>query len=163
MTTQEKLEYFKTQPGRGLHYMSSPLKAGTLKNTVIGDSCIGYEFVIDTLTYRGCWLSTIEDLELTVDGEKIPRGDMLFRVKGLNIPIANLSSHTEVFWGVEDQAVLSVFKIGGLAKGDHKFRITVKKRNDFGHSVGDGEQGYEQGIEFHNPSAINDEIVFTIA
>ena len=141
---------------------TKPLKAGSLKNKVFGNSCTGYTFQLNTLSYRGVWVSTIEDIELTVDGEKVPKRDMLFCVRGLKIPIDNLGGHTEVFWGPEDDAIINVNKVGGLKPGEHKVEIVIKKRSDFGHSYGEAEQGYENATEFHNPAIIKDESVFTI-
>lgn len=160
---EERLKIVQDILGGGMRMvMTKPLKAGTLKNKVFGSSCTGYTFEIDTLSYRGVWVSTLEDIELTVDGEKVPKSDMLFCVNGLKIPIDNLGSHTEVFWGARDKAVINVNKIGGLKPGDHKFEIVIKKRADFGHSYGEAEQGYEDAIEFHNPAVIKDETIYTI-
>lgn len=139
-----------------------PLKENTLKNKVFGTSCTGYTFEINTLSYRGSWVSTIEDMELVVDGEKVSKSDMLFCINGIKIPIDDLGEHTEVFWGAMDDGVINVNKVGGLSKGEHRFEITVKKRGDFGHSYGEGEEGYEDAVEFLNPAVIKDEIVYVI-
>jgi hypothetical protein len=160
-TIQERIEIIQNLLGLNT-IIAKPLKAGTLKNKVFGKSCTGYTFEIDTLSYRGIWASTIEDIELTVDSEKVSKSDMLFCLNGLKIPIDNLSGHTEDFWGAKDTAVVNVNKIGGLDQGDHKFEIIIKKRADFGHSYGEGEQGYENASEFHNPAIIKDEIIYKI-
>ena len=143
--------------------MTSPLKPGTCKNRVIGGSCTGYEFQIDTLSYRGIWISTIEDITLTVDGEEVPKSHMLFFCNGISYSIDDMVTHTENFWGCLDAGILRVYKVGGLAKGDHTFEITIKKRADFGHSYGEGTQGYENATEFHNAATIHDKCVYTIA
>lgn len=142
--------------------MTNPIKAGTLKNKVFGDSCTGYTFELDTLSYRGIWVSTLEDIELTVDGEKVPKQDMMLYVNGMCFPIDDMVSHTEVFWGVLDKCWINVNKIGGLSKGDHKFEIVIKKRADFGHSYGEAEQGYEDATEFHNAKELKDSAIMTI-
>ena len=142
--------------------MTKPLKAGTLENKRFGNSCTGYTFQIDNLSYRGIWVSTIEDIELTVDGEKVSKNDMLFCIHGMKIPIDDLAGHSEVFWGATDAGILNINKVGGLKAGDHKFEIVIKKRADFGHSYGEGTQGYENATEFHNPAVIIDEIIYTV-
>jgi hypothetical protein len=141
---------------------TKPLKPGTCKNRVIEKSCTGYTFQIDNLSYRGIWVSTLEDIELTVDGVKVPKSDMLFKVHGLNIPIEEMVHHSYVFWWAKDQAIVSVNRVGGLPKGDHKFELIIKKRQDFGHSYDDGPGAYDRAVEFHKPQTIIDECVYTI-
>ena len=158
---QERIEIVQSLLGIRM-LIAKPLKAGTLKNKVFGRSCTGYTFEIDTLSYRGSWVSTIEDLELTVDGERVSKSDMLFCVNGVKIPIDDLGGHTEVFWGARDAGIINVNKVGGLKPGEHKFEIVIKKRADFGHSYGEAEQGYENATEFHDPVVIKDEIIYTM-
>jgi len=158
---QERLQIVDQVLGHRL-LMTKPLKAGTLKNKAIAGRCTGYSFQIDNLSYRGIWVSTLEDIELTVDGSPVPKSDLLFCIHGLTIPIDNLGGHSEVFWGGRDDGIISVNKVGGLAPGDHKFEIIIKKRADFGHSYGEGLQGYEDATEFHQPAVIKDEIIYTI-
>lgn len=160
-TLEERMQIADRILSRGMS-MARPLKADSLKNKVFGDSCTGYTFELGTLSYRGIWVSTIEDIELKVDGEVVPKCDMLFYVNGMCFPIDDMVSHTEVFWGVLDKGVVNVNKIGGLSKGEHKFEIVIKKRADFGHSYGEGLEGYENATEFHNPAVIRDEITYTV-
>ena len=142
--------------------MTSPLKAGTLKNKCIGDSRTGYTVQLDNLSYRGVWVSTIEKINLKVDGEEVPQDTMILCLKGMKFPLCDTVSHTEVFWGATDTCILSVNKIGGLSKGEHKLEIEIYKRGDFGHSYGEGEEGYENATEFHTPTLYKDEAVFTV-
>lgn len=143
--------------------MTRPLKEGSCRNRVIDGSCTGYEVQIDTLSYRGIWISTIEDLQLKVDGVEVPKSHMLFFCNGISYSIDDMVTHTENFWGCLDPGILRVYQVGGLSKGEHTFELTIKKRADFGHSYGEGTQGYEDAIEFHNPAVIHDERVYTIA
>ena len=136
--------------------MTAPIKAGSLKNRIIGDSCTGYSFELGTLSYRGSWLSTIEGIRLVVDGEEVPQGDILFRLRGMCFTIENLPLHTEVFWGATDRAELSVNRVKGLSPGRHTVELEILKRSDFGHSFGDAEKGYENAVEFHKPQLIRD-------
>ncbi len=159
---QERLDIVNNTFKFGM-LMTKPLKAGTLKNRTIGDSCTGYTFQIDNLSYRGIWVSTIEDIQLVVDGETVSKRDMLFCIKGMKIPIDDLGGHSEVFWGGRDEGLLSVNKVGGLAPGEHTVEIEIIKRQDFGHSYGEGAEGYEDAKEFLNPSVIKDKIVYTVS
>ncbi len=148
--------------GRADMLMTKPLKEGSLKNKCIGDCCTGYTFEIDNLSYRGVWVSTLEGIRLKVDGEEVPQENMMVCLKGMKFSICDLEGHTEVFWGAHDPCVISVNKVGGLSKGEHKVEIEILKRADFGHSYGEGEEGYENASEFHQPQVIKDEGVYTI-
>ena len=162
-TIDERRELLQKYTGRfRIPQMTKPLKPGTCHNRVIEGCCTSYEFQIDTLSYRGIWISTIEDIELIVDGEQIPKSNMMFFCNGINYSIDNMVNHTECFWDAESPGMLRVYRVGGLPKGDHSFEITISKRSDFGHSFGNGTEGYEEAVEFHVPMKIHDECVYTI-
>lgn len=142
--------------------MTSPLKEGSLKNKYIEGCCTGYTVQLDNLSYRGIWVSTLEDIKLKVDDEEVRQETMMLCLKGMKFPICDMVTHTEVFWGATDQCLLSVNKIGGLGKGKHKLDIEIYKRADFGHSYGEGEDGYDKATEFHSPQLYKDTAVFEI-
>lgn len=149
--------------GQAPMLMTKPIKAGTLKNKTIGDACTGFTFQIDNLSYRGIWVSTLEGIKVTVDGQEMPQSSLMLCLNGVKYPIYDLESHTEIFWGARDICEISVNMIGGLSKGEHKIGIEILKRADFGHSYGEGEDGYADAHEFHTPQKMADEAVFVIA
>lgn len=142
--------------------MTKPIKKGSVKNKDICGCCTGFTLDIDNLSYRGTWISTIEGINLYVDGEEIPENVILICINGMKIPVANCSGHTEVFWDPQATCSLSVNKIGGLTPGEHKISIEIIRRPDFGHSYGENYEGYNDAYEFLNPEHIKDEILFTI-
>lgn len=148
--------------GEPMMLMTKPIKRGTVKNKEICGGCTGFTLDIDNLSYRGTWISTIEEISLTVDGEKIPDDDILVCIHGMKIPAANLGGHTEVFWDPQTECTFSVNKIGGLAPGEHTIGIEIVRRPDFGHSYGECQEGYNEAYEFLNPEHIKDELTFTI-
>lgn len=162
-TIDERMAIVKSiifdQPGM---LMTKPLKERTLMNKSIGQCCTGFTFEIDNLSYRGIWISTLEGINLKVDGVDVPQEDIMLCLKGMKFPICDLSGHTEVFWGARDKCVINVNKVGGLSKGKHEIEIEILKRADFGHSYGEAEEGYENATEFHNPEVIKDKAVYEI-
>jgi len=130
---------------------TNPLKADTLKNRDICGVITGYSFQIDNLSYRGIWISTIEKISVIVDGEEVPQDHMVLSVKGMKIPLKNLGGHTEVFVGAEDELRVVVYRLGGLSEGKHHITLKITRRNDFGHTVGNGTEGYEEATEFTVP------------
>ncbi len=161
-SNEERRAVIASVLGESTLLMTKPLKPGTCHNRVIEGCCTSYEFQIDNLSYRGIWISTIEDIELCVDGEIIPKSNMQFFCNGVGYTIADMVTHTENFWGARDAGILRVYKVGGLSKGTHSFRIVIKKRADFGHAYGEGTQGYEDAFEFHTPLVIEDSCEYTI-
>ena len=147
---------------RSTMVQTKPLKPGTCKNRVIDGHCTSFEFQIDNLSYRGVWISTIEDISLLVDGVEIPKSNMMFFCNGIGYSIPDMVTHTENFWNCLDTATLRVYRVGGLPSGDHRFDLTIKKRMDFGHSYGEGAEGYDTATEFHTPEVIFDSCVYTI-
>lgn len=140
--------------------MTKPLVS--LENRKIKDACVGYTIRINNLSYRGIWLSTVENIELTVDGKKIDGRNMLVELNGTLYPLHTLQEQTETFWGIEDQCCLYVNSVGGLPGGLHKVRLRIEKRMDFGHSYGEGTEGYDKAEEFHVPQIIIDEAEISI-
>ncbi len=163
---QERIQEVDQILGRGFMLMTDPLTRGTLKNRVFSDgACTGYSFRLNNLSYRGIWISTLEDLQLTVDGKAVSKADMLLRLGTFSCTIDNLVNHSDVFWAVTDECWIDVYKIGGLAPGDHQFEIVVMKRNDFGHSYGEGTdlEGYRRNAkELQTPLVLKDKTVYTI-
>ncbi len=141
---------------------TATLVRDSLVNRVIEGCCTSYEFEIGALSYRGVWISTIEDIEVKVDGETIPYSNMMFFCNGLNYPIPDMGKHSECFWGIKDRACLRIYRPGGLPKGTHRVSITIYKRADFGHSFGDGEDGFEDAQEFQRTQMIKDSCEFTV-
>lgn len=148
--------------GQMIIIMTRPLKAGTLKNRVVCKSRMGYSVEIDNLSYRGVWLSTLEGIRLWVDDVEIPQENMMICLKDLKMPLCDMEGHTEIFWGARDTFTINVYQVGGLAPGEHKVAVEIAKRSDFGHSYGEGTEGYEEAREFHHPQYIRDEAVYVI-
>lgn len=134
----------------------SPIREGSLHNRSICGVVTGYEFRLNNLSYRGIWLSTFEDILVKVDGKEVSKFQMVLCLNGTKYPIRDLGGHSEVFWGATDKCEIIVYTMGGLSKGKHTVELEVIRRNDFGHTVGNGTEGYEEALEFLNPMRISD-------
>ena len=161
---EERMEIVKEIIGKkgGLPSFCNPLKAGGLENRDICGVITGYTVALDNLSYRGIWVSTIEDIRLTVDGEETPRDRMVLQVKDMNLPLRDLGGHTEVFIGAADPCRILVYQLGGLAAGEHRVTLTMTRRNDFGHTVGNGTEGYQEALEFTHPGTVTAEQTYVI-
>ena len=159
MTVQERMEearrLLEVLPVMGRFI--SPIQANSLKNRDICGVITGYSFGFNNLSYRGIWLSTFEDIHVKLDGKEVPQGSMVLSIKGMKIPVRDLEGHSEVFWGAEDSCEVIIYRLGGLPEGKHRISIDLMRRNDFGHTVGNGEEGYEEAMEFLNPMTVHGE------
>lgn len=165
MTIQERMEIARQllEKPSAIGRFISPIQEGSLQNHCVCGVVTGYEFTLNNLSYRGIWLSTFEDIQITLDGERVPQDQVVLCLKGMKIPPRDLPGHSEVFWGATDVCQILVYQIGGLSQGTHKVEIDLVRRNDFGHTVGNGEEGYAEALEFLNPMKIHDEAEMEVA
>ena len=159
MTLNERMakarELLETPPMVGRFI--EPIQAGSLRNHTVCGVVTGFSFDLNNLSYRGIWLSTFEDIKIAIDDKEVPQDHIVLSVKGIKIPIRDLGGHSEVFWGAEDNCRLIVYQIGGLEPGSHHVSIDFVRRNDFGHTVGNGAEGYEEALEFIHAQHVHDE------
>ena len=78
--------------------------------------------------YRGQVLSAVEDIALTVDGEKVPRADVRFTVRGKTWTLDQLETTYDERWEFGEVADVSVRRPGGLAPGQHTVTAAVQLR-----------------------------------
>lgn len=101
-------------------------------NILVHGNPIGFWFQIRIPNFRGNYLSCIEQLEFTLDGEKISEGSvtMLLNNKRFNIP--ELPELYKEYWNVNDYADIEILENGGLI-GVHKIGVCMKLR--YGYSA----------------------------
>jgi len=100
----------------------------TVRNLTEGDRVVGFQFGARIAYYRGLGLSMIEDLAVTVDGEKLPRADVRFSVGGRDFTLDEMETEYEARWEFGDVARVSVLKAGGLSRGEHRLELVEQLR-----------------------------------
>jgi hypothetical protein len=68
----------------------------------------GFELDVHLNWYRSLPLSSVKTVELTVNGERIPRDEITFVVNGSERALDELTNHWEEMWFVLDAATLRV-------------------------------------------------------
>jgi len=68
----------------------------------------GFELDVHLNWYRSLPLSSVKTVELTVNGEAIPRDEITFVVNGSERALDELTNHWEEMWFVLDAATLRV-------------------------------------------------------
>lgn len=101
---------------------------GTLKNTYIGEKKVGYQFDIRLGYYRGHYLSTIDEFEVTVDNQKIPHQDLRFCINNKEFSPNQLKECFTEFWQLTTPAVIKVIKKDGLDEHEHHIKVDLMLR-----------------------------------
>jgi hypothetical protein len=101
---------------------------GTVRNVAKGGRVEGFEFGARLPYYRGLGLSMVEDVAVTVDGEKIPRDKVRLTVGPRTYTLDELETEYEAVWEMGDVAKVTVLKEGGLKAGEHKLELVEQLR-----------------------------------
>ena len=88
----------------------------------------GFSFLGRLPYYRGLGLSMIEDIEVTLDGEKLPRDQVRFSVRGKTYTLDEMETVYDDRWNFGEKASVIVKMPGGLAKGAHEVELAETLR-----------------------------------
>ena len=105
----------------------SIVKKETFRNIYINGARNGFEFDVQLGYYRGHYLSTIDLLEVYLNGEKQPEEAVTFEVNGKELPLYKLKYAVTEFWRQVDPAKVRAIRKGGVSDGEHEldFRLTI--------------------------------------
>lgn len=94
------------------------------KNIEKDGGIAGYQFEFKAQYYRGITLSIVRDIQISVDGEDVPREDIRFTVKDETFTLDEMRTmiDPDYRWEFGDYATVSVMKEGGLKKGPHHIK-----------------------------------------
>ena len=70
----------------------------------------------------------IEDIAITVDGEKIDRSRVKVTLRGRNFTLDEMENEIQERWEFGEIGVLTIEKPGGLAPGSHEIELTDQLR-----------------------------------
>ena len=98
------------------------------ENVVEDGETIGFAFLGRLPYYRGLGLSMIEDIAVSVDGEKIDREAIRFSVRGRTWTLDEMESEYGDRWNFGEKARIVALRPGGLAPGKHKIEFAVRMR-----------------------------------
>lgn len=110
-------------------YLLSDKGAG---NSMVWGKPVGFHFQIRIPNFRGNYLSCVEELQFTLDGNEIEEKDISMLLNDKRFNISELPQMYKEYWNVDDQAVIEVMREGGLS-GKH--RIGVRMRLRYGYSA----------------------------
>ena len=99
-----------------------------IRNIKAADVTVGYEFKLQYPSYRGTFLSCIEELVIKVDDQEIPKQDVSFLINDKQFLLDELPECFKEYWFVLDFATIRVIKVGGLTPGEHKVNVYMRHR-----------------------------------
>lgn len=92
------------------------------------DTVLGYRFHIRYPSYRGTFLSCIEDLRFYLDGGEINPQNIRFTLGGKEYLLPQLADAYKDYWYVMDKAVVTVLCDTLPEPGDHELRVDMQHR-----------------------------------
>lgn len=112
-----------------LYFINKMLCEDPVENITIGGKKRGYRFNVRLNNYRGTFLSTVEGVEVKVDGKEVPTEDLTFCLNQKRYTIPELVDQYKEYWYVLDKASIEVACPGGLSEGDHVFEVAMSVRS----------------------------------
>ena len=99
-----------------------------IRNVVVAGTTVGYEFQIKYPSYRGCFLSCIEDLRFEIDSQPLDNTFVYFGLNGKQFTMDELPDLFREYWYVRTPATIRVMQPGGLEPGEHTLRVIMRHR-----------------------------------
>ena len=99
-----------------------------IRNIVLDNQVIGYEFKIKYPSYRGAFLSCIEDLRFQIDGQWVAKENVVLTVNGKDFLIDELPECFKEYWFVREKGTVRIRDDQGLLPGQHQVRVYMKHR-----------------------------------
>jgi hypothetical protein len=100
----------------------------SVRNVHRGNETVGFELGARLPYYRGLGLSMVEDVAVTIDGEKIPRGDVRVTVAGRTYTLDEMETVYDATWNFGEVVTVTALKAGGLEPGQHRLELMEQLR-----------------------------------
>jgi len=95
---------------------------------------LGFQFAIIAFLYRGMFLSQFRTGKVTVDGVDYPKSALTWEIQGVDYTAEEMYELDDVYWPLDEPAIVKVPKAGGLAPGYHDVAIELGWVNAYGFS-----------------------------
>lgn len=111
-----------------LPYEDRVLRPDALHPLRLSSGIVGFTLDVRLNYYRGLPLSAVENLELSVDGVRVPDHLVLAGLREKIFPLGQVRLAFTEHWPVKGVLRLSVYN-GGLEPGPHQVNLTLYLRN----------------------------------
>lgn len=96
---------------------------GSLRNVEREGRTVGFAFEARYGYYRRLILSMVEDLAVTVDGERYPRESIEFTLRGRRYTLDEMETEYHEAWEFGELATVTVLAPEGLPEGGHEIAL----------------------------------------
>ena len=104
------------------------IDAASIRNLGPDDAPTGFAFESKLGYYRGLGLSMIEALDVSIDGETLPREAVMFDEGRGPLTLDEMESAYDRRWHFGIPATILVERPGGFPEGEHKLALRQKLR-----------------------------------
>lgn len=87
------------------------------------DNISGFQFEVRSKYYKGLWLSQMRVGDVTVDGVVYDRDSVIWNINGMDYTRQEMFERQDVYWQLNDTAIIKIAKPGGLEKGYHDLYV----------------------------------------
>ncbi|NUS29717.1 MAG: sugar phosphate isomerase/epimerase [Streptomyces sp.] len=101
------------------------------RNVVDNGAVTGFQLHLRNPNYRGISGSLVDGAEVVVDGQSYPAESSLWTFQGRTFTLAELRGSTDVRWPLDETAVVTVPRPGGLTPGTHRIEVAVHLRRPY--------------------------------
>jgi len=99
------------------------IQSRDFKNVLEGGEIVGFQIPFRATYYRGLWLTQLRPATVTVDGEKFEGNQITWTINGKKYEQVELANYPDVNWNIQDLAIFTVRKPGGLKLGLHDIEV----------------------------------------
>jgi len=107
------------------------IQAAGFRNTGPEDAPTGFQLRVRSPYYRGMWGNLLDKPTVIVDGEEFDGDDIRWTLPTGDYSFAELQTSTDARWPMDEAAVLTVPKAGGLARGIHDVTFVLRVRMSY--------------------------------
>lgn len=99
-------------------------------NIKLNNKVVGFNLDLRINYYRGLPLSSVQKVELKIDGEKIPEYLILLEVNEKFFTISELPKLYAEYWGIKTPIHLRVYN-SGLESGEHDVDVRLEYKSPY--------------------------------
>nr|WP_274636073.1 DUF6379 domain-containing protein [Microbacterium bovistercoris] len=107
------------------------IQAAGFRNVGPEQAPTGFQLRVRSPYYRGMWASLLDEPTVVVDGEEFDGEGIRWSLPTGDYSFAELRASTDARWPMDEPAVLTVSKPGGLSRGIHDVTFVLRVRMSY--------------------------------
>lgn len=114
------------------------IRKNSFRNEQFGNLTAGFQFNMILTDTRGEFLSCLEDFKVLVDNVPVSASDVFISLSGRKYCTKELSSLSDIFWSLDEDALISVYNGTGvedLSRVEVSFGLRISFVGDWEHRL----------------------------